>query len=473
MRIRVVRSAESLPAGVPRSGTKVGDPEKAMAGLRRALGGLARRGGRADVVSRRSAQKTIEVFGAPLTVREVVSRIIADVRADGDAAVARYTRKLDDVSLRPSGFRVPKETIEAAPASVSQELMKTLTTAAKRIREFQQLIKKDSAEPKITAEGAVLEVRYRPLKRVAVHVPGWAAAYPSSVLMCVVPARVAGVPQIAMCTPPQRNGAVAPAVLAAANLVGVDEVYQIGGAQAIAALALGTETIPRVDKIVGPGNAFVTEAKRQLFGEVGIDILAGPSEVVIIADDTAPADYVAADMLSQAEHDPGCAVLITTSDKLVKKVQASLDVQLTDLDRWETAQAALERYGLIVVTQTLDEAAQLADFFAPEHLEVITKQPRVLASKISNAGAIFLGPNTPEAVGDYIAGPSHVLPTGGAARFQSGLSVRDFIKGTSIVSYTREALKSVADDVVRIAEVEGLSAHVSSILARFQARPKP
>ncbi len=454
MKIRIIRSAAS-------------DPEKAIAALRHALGG------RSDVVSRRSAQKTIDVFGEPLSVREIVSRIIADVRADGDGAVSRYTRKLDDVSLRPAEFRVPKETIRASLDSISKDLLKSLTTAEKRVREFQELIKKDWAEPKITAEGAVLEVRYRPLKRVAVHVPGWAASYPSSVLMCVVPARVAGVQQIAMCTPPQRKGSVAPAVLAAAALTGVDEIYQIGGAQAIAAMALGTDTIPRVDKIVGPGNAFVTEAKRQLFGEVGIDILAGPSEVAIIADDTAPADYVAADMLSQAEHDPGCAVLITTSEKLAKKVQSSLEVQLTDLDRWEPAQAALERYGLMVITQTLDEAARLADFFAPEHLEVMTKHPRVVASKVSNAGAIFLGPNTPEAVGDYIAGPSHVLPTGGAARFQSGLSVRDFIKGTSIVSYTREALKSVADDVVRIAEVEGLSAHVSSILARFQARPKP
>jgi len=439
------------------------DLEKMISRLRVSLNGIA------EIVSTASAGKTVEVFGKPLSVREVVQRIVRDVRIEGDVAVARYTQKLDRVALPPEDFRVAPDVVRGALDTVPGALVDSLRLADRQIREFQKTLLPADPPPLVGA-GTEARVRYRPLRRVGVCVPGSAAPLPSTVLMAVIPAQVAGVKEIAVCTPVQADGRIAPVVLAAAALVGVDEVYQIGGVQAVAAMALGTETVRRVDKVAGPGNMFVTEAKRQLFGEVGIDSLAGPSEVLIIADYTAKPEYVAADMISQAEHDPGCAVLLTDCEELVPKVERALNHQLAELPRREAARASLEHYGMIAVTRNLDQAVQLADAFGPEHLEIMTKMPEVAADKIFNAGAIFLGANTPEAVGDYVAGPSHVLPTAGAARFMSALSVRDFLRGTSIVAYSRQALEAVADDIVRIAEAEGLTAHAASVLVRFEAR---
>jgi len=444
---------------------KTADLGKMISRLRMSLGGLT------EILGTASDEKTVEVFGRPLSVREVVGRIVQDVRVEGDAAVARYTQKLDGVSLPPEDFRVPPASIEAALDAVPAALVESLRLADRQIREFQRTLLPPDP-PSLMTQGACARVRYRPLRRVGVYVPGGAAVYPSSVLMAAVPAQVAGVEEVAVCTPVQKNGRVAPSVLAATAVAGVQEVYRLGGVQAVAALGLGTETVPRVDKIVGPGNMFVTEAKRQLFGEVGIGLLAGPSEVLIIADDSAPPEYLAADLLSQAEHDPGCAVLLTDCEELLARVERDLQRQLGHLARREAALASLEQYGMLAVTRDLEEAARLADAFGPEHLEIMTREPEVLADRVSNAGAIFLGSTTPEAVGDYVAGPSHVLPTGGAARFLSGLSARDFLKATSIVTYSPEALEAVADDVVRLAEAEGLTAHAASVLIRFEKTPR-
>lgn len=423
-----------------------------------------------DVISRSSSDKTVEVFGKPLAARQVVAKIIEDVRSEGDAAVSHYTYKLDRVSLTPAEFRVPEGEIESSLAAISENLERSLRLAEQRIRHFQTELLKQSGGVKVESGGITSEVRYRPLKRVGVYVPGGAASYPSSVLMGAIPARVAGVEEVVICSPGNSEGRLSPSVLAAASIAGVNEVYRLGGAQAVAAMALGTPTIPRVEKIVGPGNLFVAEAKNQLFGEVGIDLIAGPSEILIIADSTAKPHYVAADMLSQAEHDPGVSVLLSDSPDLIHQVLKALEHQLAELPRAEASRSALERFGLIAQARDLKQAAELADLFAPEHLEINTADPDELAEMISNAGAIFLGPDTPEGVGDYMAGPSHVLPTAGAARFMSGLSARDFMKGVSLISCSRFGLESTADDIVRIAEAEGLEAHAASILVRFEAK---
>ena len=302
-----------------------------------------------------------------------------------------------------------------------------------------------------------------PLNRVGVYVPGGTAAYPSSVLMNIIPAKVAGVGEIIMCTPNAN-----PYVLAAAKLAGVDKIFKIGGAQAIAAMAFGTEKIPRVDKIVGPGNIFVTLAKKEVYGHCDIDMLAGPSEILIIADENANPNYAAADMLSQAEHDPlACSIVITTSQTLAEKIAAQVETQLAKLPRKEIAQASIERNGLIVVAKDLNEAADFANFSAPEHLELLTRAPFELLPKIKNAGAIFLGAYSPEPLGDYLAGPNHVLPTGGTAKFYSVLNVETFLKRTSLISYTRGDLLNAAQDVIRLAEAEGLQAHAAAIRQRI------
>jgi histidinol dehydrogenase len=440
------------------------DLDRAILDLRRSLQGTA------EIVSPRSLQKTMEIFGAPLTASEAVKKIVSDVRAEGDQAVICYASQLDGQKLEPTQFAVSAAELDEACAATPQALRDSLQRAANSIRRFQQAIMMD-CPPTVVTPGVSLRMRFRPLKRVGICVPGWAAALPSSVLMCAIPAQVAGVKQIAMWTPPGRDGRIASSVLVAAKIAGLSEVYRIGGAHAVAAFALGTQTLRRVDKVVGPGNLFVTEAKRQLFGEVGIDIIAGPSEVLIIADDSVPAAWIAADMLSQAEHDPGCAVLLTPSTELATSVVKALEEALVDLSRAGAARSSLEHFGMIGITRDLEQAALLADAFAPEHLEIMAANAEVLGERISNAGAIFLGPNTPEAVGDYVAGPSHTLPTGGAARFMSGLSVRDFMKGCSVIRYSRDALKDVSEDVIRIAEAEGLSAHARSVRVRLESKP--
>lgn len=400
----------------------------------------------------RAANK--KIFGEDLSAVEIVRRIVGDVRKFGDVAVIDWTRKIDGVELE--NFAIEADDVEIAP-----EVLASIKVAAENIRRFhvEQLPRSWIT---YRGENSLLGQAVIPLNRVGVYVPGGTAAYPSSVLMNVIPAKVAGVGEIIMCTPNTN-----PNVLAAAKIAGVDKIFRIGGAQAIAAMAFGTKQIPRVDKIVGPGNIFVTLAKKEVYGHCDIDMLAGPSEILIVADEFANPVYAAADMLSQAEHDPlACSIVITTSAALAAEIAAQVEVQLKNLPRREIAAASIERNGLIVVAETLDEAIDFANFSAPEHLELLTREPFNLLPKIKNAGAIFLGAYSPEPLGDYLAGPNHVLPTGGTAKFFSVLNVETFLKRTSLISYTRNDLLNSAADVIRLAESEGLQAHAEAIRRR-------
>ena len=396
-----------------------------------------------------------KIFGADLSAIEIVRKIISDVRKFGDAAVIDYTKKIDGVELE--NFSVDIGEIE-----IDSEVLASLKVAAENIRKFhvEQLPKSWIT---YRGENSLLGQAIIPLERVGVYVPGGTAAYPSSVLMNIIPAKVAGVKEIIMCTPNTNK-----TVLAAAKLAGVDKIFKIGGAQAIAAMAFGTEQIPRVNKIVGPGNIFVTLAKKEVYGHCDIDMLAGPSEILIVADEFANPVYAAADMLSQAEHDPlACSILITTSATLADKIAAQVDEQLKNLPRREIAEASINRNGLIVVAKDLNEAADFANFSAPEHLELLTREPFALLPKIKNAGAIFLGAYSPEPLGDYLAGPNHVLPTGGTAKFYSVLNVETFLKRTSLISYAQGDLLNAAQDIIRLAEAEGLQAHAAAIRKRI------
>ena len=400
----------------------------------------------------RAANK--KIFGEDLSAIEIVRKIISDVRKLGDAAVIDYTKKIDGVELE--NFSVALEEIK-----IDSKIFSSLKVAAENIRRFhvEQLPKSWIT---YRGENSLLGQAVIPLERVGVYVPGGTAAYPSSVLMNIIPAKVAGVKEIIMCTPNAHD-----TVLAAAKLAGVDKIFKIGGAQAIAAMAFGTEQIPRVNKIVGPGNIFVTLAKKEVYGHCDIDMLAGPSEILIVADETANPIFAAADLLSQAEHDPlACSILITTSQTLAEKISVEVEAQLKNLPRKEIAAAAVERNGLIVVAESLDEAIDFANFSAPEHLELLTQNPFELLPKIKNAGAIFLGAYSPEPLGDYLAGPNHVLPTGGTAKFFSVLNVETFLKRTSLISYTRKDLLGAADDIIRLAQAEGLTAHAEAIRRR-------
>lgn len=422
----------------------------------------------AGMTSTASDEKTVAVFGEPLAPVEAVRRILGDVRARGDAAVAEYTKKLDGAALSPEAFAVTQDEIDAAWAAAPRALKDAMERSAANIRQYQRAIKAVDPAPVRNAEGGVLSLRHLPLRRVGMCVPGWRASYPSTVLMTAIPAQVAGVREIVMVSPCAAGGAVRPETLAAARLAGVTEVYRIGGAQAVGALAYGTQTIKRVDKVVGPGNIFVTLAKRAVYGEVDVDMLAGPSEVLIIADDGADPRFLAADLLSQAEHDPAAAVLLTTSESVAQGTIEALARQLPRLAREAAARECIERYGFIGVTRDLAEAAALANEFAPEHLELAVADPEALLPEIISAGAVFLGQATPEPVGDYMAGPSHVLPTGGTARFFSGLSVNDFLRRTSVVRYTRDALEKVSDAVNTFARAEGLDGHARAATIRFE-----
>src|SRR3989304_4755475 len=404
--------------------------------------------------------------GLATNQRTTVLKIINDVRRLGDKAVVKYTKCFDKVSLSPDEFRVKDQEMEDSYKKISLPFVKSIQQAISNIRAYQKHIKIRNVSP-LKANGVVLDTLYSPIESVGVYVPGGAATYPSTVLMNTVPAKVAGVDKVIMTTPPAKNGTIPPERLVAAREAGVNEIYKVGGAQAVAALAFGTETIPKVDKIVGPGNIFVTLAKKEIFGYAGIDMLAGPSEVLIIADEHANPSFVASDLLSQAEHSPGISILVTCSGSLATKVNEELIKQLRGIKRRADTKKYLDKYGVIIVTKGIDECIEITNTLAPEHLQIMTQKPRGVLSKIKHAGAIFLGAYTPVAVGDYIAGPSHVLPTSGTARFSSGLSVNDFLKRSSVITFSKRALKNVYKDLVEISRIEGLDAHTKSVQIRL------
>lgn len=402
-----------------------------------------------------------------LDVPSIVGEILADVRARGDGALVDWERTLDKAALTPETIRVSPEEIRAAHEQADEAFLGLVRRAASNIREYQQHIRIETP-PELVRTGRRLGVRYTPLDRVGVYVPGGRALYPSTVLMTAVPALVAGVPEVVMVSPPT-GGAIDPMVLALAGELGISEVYRLGGAVAVGALAYGTEHVPAVRKIVGPGNAFVAEAKRQVLGVVGIDSIAGPSEVLIVADDSARADWIAADMLAQAEHNPGSAILVTPSADLAEAVRVAVGAQAAALERSEAILACLEQYSGIVLTRDLAQACEIADDFATEHLQIITRDDDMTAARIPNAGAIFLGAHTPVPLGDYYAGPSHVLPTGGTARFFGPLSVNDFRKAGSVIRYDAASLDADAEDVIDFATREGLTAHANAVRIRRDA----
>ena len=397
-----------------------------------------------------------------------VNDILLNVRTNKDEALFKYTKDFDKADINASNIVVTKEEIEEAYTKVDPALVDVIRKSLKNIKEYHEKQKQYSwfdSKP----DGTILGQKVTPLARAGVYVPGGKAAYPSSVLMNVVPAKVAGVEQIIMCTPPDHEGKVYPTTLVAANEAGVDVVYKAGGAQAIAAMAYGTESIPKVDKICGPGNIYVALAKKAVFGYVSIDSVAGPSEILVIADETANPRYVAADLLSQAEHDEmASAILITTSSELANKVSAEIDGFLKELSRSEIISKSLDNYGYILLVDDINEAVSVANDIASEHLEIVTKDPFNVMTKIKNAGAIFRGEYSSEPLGDYFAGPNHVLPTNGTAKFFSALSVDDFIKKSSIISYSREALEAIHNDIENFAVAEHLTAHANSIKVRFE-----
>jgi histidinol dehydrogenase len=427
----------------------------------------------ANVVSPRGKQLTESVFGEPLTPQQVVERICADVRERGVSAVLSYTEQLDRVKLTGQTLRVSQAELRSAHAAADPEFLETIGRVRQNVLSFQLgLIHRDAVLR--VADRHELRLRYLPMRRVGVCVPGGAAAYPSTLLMTICPAQAAGVKEIAVVMPPTPHGAYNRDLLATCHELGVREVYRVGGAQAVAALAYGVDGIPAVDMIVGPGNLFVTLAKRHVFGQVAIDCLAGPSEIVVLADESASAAFVAADLIAQAEHDPATSILITWHEPLLSAVSAALDRQLPLLQRAEQARASLESYGALVLTRTVDEALTWVNRIAPEHLHIATKDPETLLGRVDNAGAVFLGHYSPVALGDYAAGPSHVLPTGGTARFASGLTANDFLRRSSVLAFTRAGMEQLADDVRLLANKEGLTAHAASVdVRRDQADPRP
>jgi len=414
---------------------------------------------RPEEILNRAIQTETEVDG-------IVSGILADVRENGDAALRKYAEKFDGAAL--DSLEVAPEEIEAGYAAADPEFIRTLEMAAANIREFHhKQVHNDFALTR--ADGVLMGQRYTPIEKAGVYVPGGTASYLSTVLMDVIPAKIAGVSEIVMVTPPRPDGSLAPDLLAAAKIAGVTRIFKSGGAQAIGALAYGTESIPPVDKIVGPGNIFVAVAKRKVFGLVSIDMIAGPSEILVLADGKCDPRYVAADMLSQAEHDRrATAVLVTDSRELAAAVQRELETQLSVLPREAIARESIETTGKIILTDDLDKAVEAANLIAPEHIELCVDDPFALLGKIKNAGSIFLGRNVPEALGDYFAGPNHTLPTGGTARFSSPLSVDDFVKKSSFLYYSREALAAAAPRIADFADREGLHGHARSVLIRSE-----
>lgn len=415
------------------------------------------------------SEENSEIFRKPVdsqSVAETVSEIIANVKANGDKALKEYSLKFDKTEIED--FRVAESEIEAAYASVEPEFVRILNEAAENIRDFHKHQLRSSFVVS-EKDGIVCGQKIIPFAKVGLYVPGGTAAYPSTVLMDAVPAKLAGCGEIVMVTPPSKDGGINKYILAAAKIAGIDRIYKVGGAQAVAALAYGTESIPRVDKIVGPGNAFVAEAKRQVYGEVAIDMIAGPSDILVVADEKSNPRFVAADLLSQAEHDRmASAVLVTDSEELAVNVQAEIEEQLAKLPREEIARASIETNGKIIVTRDISEAIEVANIVAPEHIELCLDNPFDVFDKVKNAGSIFMGRYCPEALGDYLSGANHTLPTNGSARFSSPLSVDDFVKKSQFTYYTKEAFEKVYGDVAYFAEKEGLEAHAKSALIRFQ-----
>ncbi|MFR6009644.1 MAG: histidinol dehydrogenase [Christensenellales bacterium] len=408
---------------------------------------------------------------SPINYREqedAVNNILTNVKDNGNLALFEYTEKFDKVKLTAETIKVTDEEIAEAYEQVDDELIRVIRLAMKNIKDYHEMQKEESwfdSKP----DGTILGQKITPLSRVGVYVPGGKAAYPSSVLMNVIPAKVAGVDEIIMCTPPGHDGKVYPTTLVSAKEAGVDTIYKVGGAQAIGALAYGTESIPQVDKIVGPGNIFVALAKKAVFGYTGIDSVAGPSEILVLADETANPRYVAADLLSQAEHDQlASAILVTTSLEVAEKVQAEIEGFVKDLERKDIIQASLDNYGYILIAEDMDTAIDAVNAIASEHLEIVTKDPFGTMTKVRNAGAIFLGESSSEPLGDYFAGPNHVLPTNGTARFFSPLGVDTFVKKSSIISYSRDALRNIHNEIETFAKAEGLTAHANSIKVRFE-----
>lgn len=403
-------------------------------------------------------------------VSRLVGNIIKEVRTKGDRAVFEYTKKFDGVTL--DRLEIDKNTISNAVRYLRPELVLSIKKAADNIRKFHEKQKVNSWF--LSDEGGILMgQKITAIEKVGVYVPGGTAPLPSSVLMNIIPAKVAGVREIIMCTPPGKNGLPDPVILACADIAGADRVFTVGGAQAIAAMAYGTETIPKADKITGPGNIYVATAKKMVFGICGIDMIAGPSEILVIADETANAEYVAADLLSQAEHDVlASSILITTSDELAESVEKELNKQAEKLSRKDFISRSLSSYGAIILADSLKDAVMISNRIAPEHLELCVANPFGLLGDITNAGAVFLGNYTPEPLGDYMAGPNHILPTNGTARFYSPLSVDEFLKKTSVISYSKQALAGIMKDVCLFAEAEGLTAHANSVKIRFEEENK-
>ena len=425
---------------------------------------------RGDVVSEAGKARTIALFGEALSPSQVVERICQRVQREGLDAVLEYTQLLDKKEITRDTLRVSAAELKAAHTAADPKYLETIRRIRDNIVEYQRAVLASDVRILRQSDDAWIELRQRvrPLKRVGVCIPGGAAAYPSTLLMTAVPAQTAGVKEIAVVVPPTPFGGYNVDLLAACYELGVTEVYRVGGAQAVAALAYGVEGIPRVDKIVGPGNLFVALAKKYVFGEVDIDSIAGPSEVIVLADETANPKFVAADLISQAEHSPGSGVLITWHAPLVAQVQAELERQLAKLERGDLARVSLEQYGAFIIARNEDDAAKLTDELATEHLHISTADPEKLLDKVQNAGAIFLGHYTPVALGDYVAGPSHVLPTGGTARFANGLSAVDFLKRSSVISYNKPGLALDADLVRLMADKEGLTAHRASVDVRLE-----
>lgn len=401
-------------------------------------------------------------------VIETVQNVIDDIRENGDAALLKYTEKFDGVKLTPDQLRVSEEEIEAAIKSIDPELLTIMKEAASNIRRFHEEQKEHGFMMDV-GNGAKIGVRVRPISIAGVYVPGGTAPLPSTVLMDVIPASVAGVERIVFATPPRKDGTIAPVILAAASIAGATEIYRMGGSQAIAAMAYGTETVPRVDKVCGPGNIYVNTAKRLVYGQVDIDMFAGPSEILIIADKTANPDFVAADMLSQAEHDKmASAIVLTDSRELAEKVLELADKRSEQAARKDILAKSMEEYCAIIVCDSLDTAVNFSEEIAPEHLEICVENPEVLAAKIKNCGAMFLGNYSPEPLGDYFAGPNHTLPTSGTARFFSPLNTGDFYKKMSVINYNEESLRDVYKDVAAFADSEGLGCHAAAVRARFE-----
>ena len=451
----------SEPVPIKRIETDRDDIQQSLDSLRERLSP------RGNVVSKAGRERTIAVFGEPLTPRQVVQRICDEVRSEGLEAILRYGRLLDGAELDAQTLRVSDQELAAAHQAADPQFLETIRRIRDNVLQFQQAILHKSVTLQ-QADGVTLQQRYLPMQRAGLCIPGGAAAYPSSLLMTAVPAIAAGVSEIAVVAPPTDFGSNNPDVLATCHELGIREVYRVGGAQAVAALAYGNTLMQPVDIIVGPGNSFVALAKQYVFGEVAIDSIAGPSEVVVIADETSKPEYVAADLLAQAEHAPGASILVTWNEQVLEATEKHLQDQLQQLSREDLTRQSLEEFAALILVRDAEEACRITNLIAPEHLHIAIDDPQPLLEQIQNAGATFLGNYAPVALGDYVAGPSHVLPTGGTARWASGLTANDFLRSGSVIDYDEAALRKVAPDVQRMADKEGLSAHRASIDIRLK-----